>query len=205
MLALNLSSNRKGTKDRPAAVPRTHEQHRNGIFYACVGLVCGILIVPDLAWALPNSAATDNATRCVVAAAKFHKVNQTVLSAILKVESSYNAGAINRNADGSIDVGIGQMNSIHFKELSGHGIAPGNLLDPCVGSYVAAWHLGRQIKRHGNTWFAIGAYHSVTPYYNTRYQALIFNAMVDMRAATGPKLTVTPLKPGYLPLPPMKY
>ena len=138
-------------------------------------------------------------TRCIAAAAKFHKVNDKVLSAILRVESSYNALAVNHNANGTIDVGIGQVNSIHFKELSGHGIAPGNLLDPCVGTYVAAWHLGRQIKLHGNTWFAIGAYHSVTPYYNSRYQALVFNAMVVMRAAPGPKLAVAPLKTPYTP------
>lgn len=110
-----------------------------------------------------------------------------------------NALAVNRNANGSIDVGIGQVNSIHFKELSAHGITPGSLLYPCVGSYVAAWHLGRQLKLHGNTWFAIGAYHSVTPYYNSRYQALIYNAMVDMHTVAGPKLTVLPLKPGNFP------
>lgn len=138
-------------------------------------------------------------TRCIAVAAKFHKVNDRVLSAILRVESSYNALAVNHNVNGTIDVGIGQVNSIHFKELSGHGIAPGNLLDPCVGTYVAAWHLARQIKLHGNTWFAIGAYHSVTPYYNSRYQALVFNTMVDMRAAPGPKLVITPLKAPYTP------
>lgn len=157
------------------------------------------IAAPSIAHATRSAAETSNSTRCIAAAAKYHKVNQAVLSAILKVESSYNAGAINHNADGSVDVGIGQMNSVHFKELSTHGITPTNLLDPCVGSYVAAWHLGRQIQLHGNTWFAIGAYHSVTPYYNTRYQALIYNAMVDMRRVPGPKLVVAPLKAGYKP------
>jgi soluble lytic murein transglycosylase-like protein len=137
--------------------------------------------------------------RCIAVAAKYHKVNHAVLSAILKVESSYNPGAVNRNADGSVDVGIGQMNSIHFKELATHGITPTDLMDPCVGSYVAAWHLGRQIQLHGNTWFAIGAYHSVTPHYNSRYQALVYNAMVDMRAVPGPKVVVVTPKTPYPP------
>lgn len=158
---------------------------------ACVALSQPVL-------ASPTDARTSNSTRCIAAAAKFHKVNDKVLRAILRVESTYNALAVNHNANGTIDVGIGQVNSIHFKELSTYGIAPGNLLDPCVGTYVAAWHLRRQIKLHGNTWFAIGAYHSVTPYYNSRYQALIFNAMVDMRAVPGPKLAVAPLKPEYV-------
>lgn len=163
-----------------------------GICISCVNMTA-----PDIAHATRSAVATNNSTNsksCIAAAAKYHKVNHSVLSAILKVESSYNAGAVNHNADGSVDVGIGQMNSIHFKELSIHGITPTNLLDPCVGSYVAAWHLGRQIQLHGNTWFAIGAYHSVTPSHNARYQALIYNAMVDMRMVPGPKLVVTPLK-----------
>lgn len=165
--------------------------------------VCiGTLGFSASALAAPNDAKVPHtalSTRCIAAAAKFHRINDKVLSAILRVESSYNALAVNHNANGTIDVGIGQVNSIHFKELSGHGIAPGNLLDPCVGTYVAAWHLGRQIKLHGNTWFAIGAYHSVTPYYNSRYQALVFNAMVDMRATPGPKLVISPLKAPYTP------
>jgi soluble lytic murein transglycosylase-like protein len=128
--------------------------------------------------------ASSTSMRCIAVAAKYHKVNHAVLSAILKVESSYNPGAVNRNADGSVDVGIGQMNSIHFKELATHGITPTDLMDPCVGSYVAAWHLGRQIQLHGNTWFAIGAYHS---------------AMVDMRAVPGPKVVVVTPKTPYPP------
>lgn len=33
------------------------------------------------------------------------------------------------------------MNSIHFKELYGHGIAPNELPGPCIGTYMAAWYL----------------------------------------------------------------
>jgi soluble lytic murein transglycosylase-like protein len=144
--------------------------------------------------ALGQSASIDalktESTRCIGAAADFHKVNPSVLKAILKVESSFNSKAINRNQNGSLDVGIGQMNSIHFKELAKFGVAPNDLLDPCVGTYVAAWHLAKQLTAYGNTWFAIGSYHSATPYFNSRYQALIYNAMVDLNAATGPKLAV---------------
>jgi hypothetical protein len=151
---------------------------------------------------LPAAAATvgkinqDYATRCVAPAAEFHKVNPWILKGILQVESSFNALAVNRNLNGSLDVGIGQMNSIHFKELSGHGIAPSDLLDPCIGTYVAAWHLAKQLKAYGNTWFAIGAYHSATPYYNSRYQALVYNALVGMEAVAGPRLRVPPMNRG---------
>ena len=135
-------------------------------------------------------------TQCVEPAAAFHKVNPFILKAILKVESAYNARAINRNGNGTVDVGIAQMNSMHFKELSTHGVAPEDLFDPCVGIYVAGWHLAKQLKAHGNTWFAIGAYHSATPYFNSRYQALVFNALVDLKVMEGPKLGVPPLNRG---------
>lgn len=138
---------------------------------------------------------TASALECVAPAAEFHKVSPAVLKAILKVESSFNPRAINKNENGSIDVGIAQMNSIHFKELAKYGIAPDNLFDACTATYVAAWHLGKQLTAYGNTWFAIGAYHSATPYYNERYQSLVYNALVDMGEAQGPKLKVAPLKP----------
>jgi soluble lytic murein transglycosylase-like protein len=142
---------------------------------------------------------------CVDDAARFHNVNSNVLKAILKVESSFNSNAINRNANGTVDVGIGQINTIHFKELAKHSIAPQDLLDPCIGTYVAAWHLGNQLKSYGNSWFGIAAYHSVTPYFNYRYQTLVFNALVDMKVQAGPKMPVpalpllsrsTPVRPG---------
>ncbi|ABD72173.1 Lytic transglycosylase, catalytic (plasmid) [Rhodoferax ferrireducens T118] len=143
-----------------------------------------------------QEAKVEYATRCIAPAAEFHKVNAWVLKGILKVESAFNAGAINRNQNGSTDVGIGQMNSIHFKELYGYGIAPNDLLDPCVGTYVAAWHLAKQLKVYGNTWFAIGAYHSATPYFNARYQALVYNALISMGVVSGARLSVAPLNVG---------
>ena len=138
--------------------------------------------------------AGDATNTCIAESAQFHYVNPWILAGILKVESSFNPKAVNRNKNGSVDVGIGQMNSIHFRELSRWGIEPNDLFDACTGIYVAAWHLSKQLKAHGNTWYAIGAYHSATPYYNQRYQALVYNALVSMRAAPGPKLRVPPMR-----------
>lgn len=142
-----------------------------------------------------NQSYAQSVKSCINDASQFHSVNPWILAGILKVESSFNPKAINRNENGSVDVGIGQMNSIHFRELSKWGIAPKDLFDACVGTYVAAWHLKKQVKQYGNTWYAVGAYHSATPYFNKRYQALVFNALVSMRVYNGPKLSVPPLKP----------
>ena len=100
-----------------------------------------------------------------------------VLRAILRVESGLRPAAINRNTNGTLDVGIGQINSIHFRRLSEFGIAPGHLLDACIGTYVAAWHLGQLIERHGWSWETIGRYHSITPQHNRRYQWLVYNEL----------------------------
>lgn len=131
--------------------------------------------------------------KCVPAAAEYHKVNQWVLAAILKVESNFNAGARNLNANGTVDVGAAQINSMHFKELAKHGISPTDLMDICVSTYVAAWHLAKQYKAHGNTWFAVGAYHSATPCFNERYRGLVWNTLVDWKQVSGPKMRVRSL------------
>jgi soluble lytic murein transglycosylase-like protein len=133
------------------------------------------------------------ATECVVKAAERHSVNPWVLKAILKVESNFKPGAVTRNSNGTVDLGMAQINSIHLKELSKYGIAEEDLLNPCVSTYVAAWHLAKQHRRHGNTWFAVGAYHSVTPCFNSRYVGLVWNTLIDWNVVQSERAVVHPL------------
>ena len=122
-------------------------------------------IVAVLSAVATQAAAAD----CVSDAAAYHSVNDKILRAILWNESSMKPSAINRNQNGSIDVGIAQINSIHFGSLREHGVHPEHLMNACVGTYVAAWHLRKQTLQHGNTWLAVGAYHSLTPHFNQTY------------------------------------
>jgi hypothetical protein len=132
--------------------------------------------------------------RCIVPAAQFHQVNHDVLRAILRVETRLNPGTVTRNTNGTLDVGMGGMNSSNFPELAKHGVAPEHLLDACVASYVAAWHLKKNIAKYGNTWFGVAAYHSTTPYFNRRYQALLYNELVKSGTLEGALLPVPPLR-----------
>ena len=116
--------------------------------------------------------------RCILPASHYHQVNPLILRAILNLESSLNSNAVNTNSNGSVDLGIGQINSIHFAELDKWGVTPQKLMDACVSTYVAAWHLKRGITKHGNTWFGIAAYHSTTPKHNAKYQTLVFKELV---------------------------
>ena len=130
---------------------------------------------------------------CVTEAAAYHSVDPWTLRAILQVESRFNTNAVNRTANGTTDVGIAQINSMHFRELGKFGIAPADLLNGCVASYVAAWHLRKQIIAYGNTWYAIGAYHSTTPCFNQRYTGLVWNALKSWGVVNGPSVTPIPI------------
>ncbi len=137
---------------------------------------------------------------CIVPAARFHSVNEYVLRSILKVESGLNPSTtVSRNKNGTVDVGICQFNSMHFKRLATHNVAPADLLDPCICTYVAAWHLSQFMASNGNTWEGIARYHSATPYFNRRYQILLSNELVRIGALLADIKPVPPLEPGAMP------
>jgi hypothetical protein len=100
---------------------------------------------------------------CFDDAAAYQHVNPLILRAIAWQESRNQPGATHLNANGSTDYGVMQINSIHLVALSRYGIARDALMSPCKNIYIAAWQLRRQIVKYGNTWAAIGAYHSATP------------------------------------------
>ena len=115
--------------------------------------------------------------RCIPAAAAHHRIDPRLLRAVLKVESDLRPWAFGRNANGTVDMGMAQINSIHLPELARHGIQSQHLFDPCVASYVAAWLLRKNIDRHGLTWHGVAAYHSLTPEHNQRYQGLLMKVL----------------------------
>ena len=128
--------------------------------------------------------AVQSPERCIPAAAQHHRIDPRLLRAVLKVESDLRPWAFGRNANGTVDMGMAQINSIHLPELARHGIQSQHLFDPCVASYVAAWLLRRNIDRHGLTWFGVAAYHSLTPEHNQRYQGLLMKVLYPDVAAS---------------------
>ncbi|MDR9065311.1 hypothetical protein FEP28_05476 [Burkholderia multivorans] len=83
--------------------------------------------------------------------------------AISRVESSGNPQAINRNPDGSYDIGHMQINSRWLPPLKRYGIDERSLFDACTNTYVGAWILAQNIHRLGYGWNAIGAYNARSP------------------------------------------
>lgn len=103
------------------------------------------------------------AADCFDLASRYQGVNVNVLRAIAIQENRRCDATISKNKNGSVDVGCMQINSIHFPELASYGVAPPELLDQCKNVFVGAWHYKKMIRKYGNTWEAVGAYHSETP------------------------------------------
>jgi soluble lytic murein transglycosylase-like protein len=149
------------------------------------------------------SAAPSARADCIDDAAARHGVNALVLRAIGWHESRLQPAAVGRNANGSVDVGAFQINSVHWPELARHGIDRMALTDGCVGADVAAWHYRRQIDLQGDSWEAVGAYHSRTTaraaWYANQIAAILMRWNVMPRGAP-PFRPEGTLAPGRQPL-----
>ncbi|RKP59341.1 lytic transglycosylase domain-containing protein [Pararobbsia silviterrae] len=118
-----------------------------------------IAVIALLSVSLAQNAHAD----CFDEAAAYQHVNPFVLRAIAWRESHNRGDAVHKNDNGSTDYGLMQINSIHLPTLSQYGISSETLMEPCKNVYIAAWHLRHQMNKYGNTWQAVGAYHSATP------------------------------------------
>jgi soluble lytic murein transglycosylase-like protein len=114
---------------------------------------------------------------CFDEAGKYQKVNPLILRAIAWQESHNTPDAMNKNANGSIDYGLMQINSVHLNTLSRYGISSTTLMEPCKSVYVAAWHLRQKMNKYGNSWQAVGAYHSETPALRDKYSQQIIGIL----------------------------
>jgi soluble lytic murein transglycosylase-like protein len=115
-----------------------------------------------------------SAIACWEQAAERHRVNPYLLYAIAKTESSLNPAAINRNKNGSYDVGLMQINSSWFPTLRKYGLEEKQLYDPCTSIHVGAWILSQNMQRLGNSWNAVGAYNSSKPDLRLKYALKIY-------------------------------
>lgn len=125
---------------------------------------------------------------CWLHAALRHGVNPHLLVAIAEVESGLRPGAVGRNRDGSVDLGLMQINSRWLPQLRRHGLDAADLMHPCVSVHVGAWVLAQAMRRHGNTWTAVGAYHAGPGPHRERYVQRVQQALTRRlaRAAAQP-------------------
>ena len=117
-----------------------------------------------------SSFATAQKVDCIVEAAQCFQINPLLIKAIIWQESRNRQQAMNHNTNNTIDVGIMQVNTVHFKALKSFGIDEVLLRDnSCANVFSGAWVLKQSIERYGYTWDGIGNYHSKTPVHHERY------------------------------------
>lgn len=112
---------------------------------------------------------------CYEDAADAYGINPSLLRAIAKTESNFNPRAINRNLDGSIDIGLMQINSYWLQR---YGLDADMLLnDPCYNIMAGARILKTCIDKYGYTWEAVGCYNAVTRGKRVDYSWKVYNKM----------------------------
>lgn len=121
---------------------------------------------------------------CVNQAAQYFAIHPLVIHAILDVEGG-KVGLINRNENGTVDLGPMQLNSSNLKYIQDEFptvTAQQLLTDPCINIGVGTWWLSERLKEVGaaNLWKAVGNYHSKTPTFHNRYLQKIKVAYVRL-------------------------
>lgn len=95
---------------------------------------------------------------CWSEASRLYGIPVQVLKAVAKTESGLNHKAINRNDNGTTDIGLMQINSSWLPDLKKRGIEENDLYNPCINLKTGAWILSNNAKNFGWNWEAIGAY-----------------------------------------------
>jgi soluble lytic murein transglycosylase-like protein len=84
-----------------------------------------------------------------------------LLYAIAQQESGLNPQASNSNNNGTNDIGLMQINSVHLPRLKKMGIDEKQLRqDSCLSIIIGASILSDMMKRYGYSWEAVGAYNA---------------------------------------------
>jgi len=110
---------------------------------------------------------------CFEDAGRAYNINPLLLESIASIESNFNPKAINKNRNGSQDIGLMQVNSIWVKPLK---LDPDELVsDPCYNTMIGAKILRQCIDRYGYAWEAVGCYNAADPARRADYSWKVFD------------------------------
>lgn len=125
---------------------------------------------------------------CFEEAGKAYGISPLLLRGIARVESGLDPDAVNRNTNGSTDLGLMQINSFWLKPL---GTTARELVtDPCFNVKAGAWVLRDCLDRHGETWEAVGCYNATSRHKRANYSWKVYREL--LKGAKGGE----PAKPG---------
>ncbi len=109
---------------------------------------------------------------CFEEAGNIYGISPALLRSIAVVESGLNADAVNRNKNGSADLGLMQINSEWLETFQ---IDREQLMsDPCYNVMTGARILKRCMDRYGYSWEAVGCYNARSQNKRVDYSWKIF-------------------------------
>jgi len=116
---------------------------------------------------------------CFREAGELYGINPVVLRSIARQESNLRPDAVNRNKNGSYDVGLMQINTIWKSTLGEERWR--HLGDACYNTKTGAWILASCISKYGYNWKAVGCYNSQTPMKRDEYAQRVFKRLERLK------------------------
>lgn len=156
-------------------------------------LLKSLVLVSGLALAAGATATpkTPLTAQCLAEIQKEYSVHPDIMLAIAYVEGGTVGQNSRANDNGSYDIGLFQINSMHLRKLKGYGISEEQLRnDGCLNARVAAWHLSTVVPEGSLSSMdsedaylsALARYHSFTPKFNGIYAKRLKNAFSQLYA-----------------------
>ncbi len=118
---------------------------------------------------------------CFEEAGRAYEINPKLLEIIARTESSFRHDAVNKNRDGTQDMGLMQINSLWIKKLDLN--AAYLIENPCYNTFVGAKILRQCIDRHGYAWEAVGCYNASDRAKRIKYSWRVFNKIKGVNNA----------------------
>jgi soluble lytic murein transglycosylase-like protein len=134
-----------------------------------------LIVLAVLATILPSAASAF----CFEEAGAQYSVDPDTLRSMAIRESRLDPAAVNVNVNGSVDVGLMQINSSWKKRL---GVKLWeHVKEPCTNVKVGAYILSLAIEETGDLWTGVGRYHSRNKEKAERYARKIFEIYERIR------------------------
>jgi hypothetical protein len=112
---------------------------------------------------------------CFEEAGREYGISPQLLKTIAMTESNFKTDALNKNNNGTLDIGLMQINSFWIKIL---GLNANELIsNPCYNTMIGAKILRQCIDRYGYTWEAVGCYNAASSHKRVSYSWKIFNKL----------------------------
>ena len=122
---------------------------------------------------------------CFDDAGRRYGINPALLRSIARTESNLDPSAVNKNANGTFDLGLMQINSQWLQKLN---TSEKELLDDaCFNVETGARILRECIDRYGYTWEAVGCYNAYSKVKRVNYAWKVFNRIKREATSSEPK------------------